>query len=104
MNTWNNLNLTDAKYRPVDEHLSETKDGYSCQVNVAGIKKENVKASLEKNVLKVSAEQDGHKYKTYIMVPDKVDPHSVSARCEDGMLYLDLKKKPEHKSIELKIN
>lgn len=102
--SWGDLMTTDGVYRQVHDYFSETEDGYSCRVNVAGIKKENIKAFLEKNVLKIEAEQDGHKYKTSITVPAKVDPELVSARCEDGMLYLELKKKPEHKAIELKIS
>ena len=98
MNTLDDLAFAEDKY------FSETESGYSCKVNVAGIKKDNIKACLEKNMLRISAEQDGHKYNTSIAVPSKVDPESISARCEDGMLYLDLKKKASHKAIELKIS
>lgn len=104
VNTWNDMMLTDAKYRGTDNLFEELEDEYICKVNMAGIKKENIKVILEGNLLKVSAEQDGHKYRTSVYVPKKVDLEGVSIKYEDGILYLNFKKKPEHKAIELKIS
>ena len=63
----------------------------------------SLKILIEQGLLKVSAEQDGHKYSSVISAPKKADPKKSSARYEDGMLYLELKKLDSHKSVELTI-
>ena len=103
MSPLNDLILTNGRLSEPESYWSESEDGYSCKVNMAGIKKENIKILIEQGLLKVSAEQDGHKYSSVISAPKKADPKKSSARYEDGMLYLELKKLDSHKSVELTI-
>ena len=104
MNPWNDLLTTNARLGGLDDYWSESKEAYSCKVNMAGIKKDNVKILVEGNLLRVSAEQDGHKYTSVITVPKKASTKDSSVKYEDGMLYLELKKLDAHKSIELEIS
>ena len=104
MDTWNDLAVTNDRYNRPDNYWSETEDGYSCKINMAGIKKDNIKVLIEGGLLKVSAEQDGHKYSSKTYIPKKAEHKAAVVRYEDGMLYLELKKQEEHKSIELEIS
>tara|TARA_Y100000592_G_scaffold93984_1_gene158062 strand:- start:7601 stop:7954 length:354 start_codon:yes stop_codon:yes gene_type:complete len=104
MNTWNDLTVTNGRYAKSENYWTDTSDGYSCKVNMAGIDKENIKVSVEGGLLRVSAEQDGHKYSSTAYIPKKADPEKTSVEYKNGMLYLEFKKQEKHKSIELKIS
>lgn len=82
----------------------ETKDGYQFEVNLAGVKREDIKVCLEDNLLKVKAEKDGKKYAKNFQIPEKADASSPVARYEDGVLYLKISKKQESKPVDIKIN
>ena len=101
MDSWNTVN---GRYQYPDSYWSELDDAYSCTVNMAGIKKDNIKILVEGRLLKVSAEQDGHKYNSSVYIPKKANAKASSVRHEDGMLYLEFKKSDGHKSIELEIS
>ena len=104
MDSWNDLAVTNGRYTTPDNYWSETDEGYCCKINMAGIKKENIKVLVEGGMLRVSAEQDGHKYNCKIYLPKKAERKTASVKHQDGMLYLEFKKLEEHKSIELKIS
>ena len=103
MDPWNSFLLTDGRDKAIDNCWSSTEDGYSCRINMAGIKKENIKVLVDGRLLRVSAEQGDHKYKTQAYLPKKAEAEAASVKYEDGMLTLDFKKKESHKSIELEV-
>ncbi len=104
MDSWNELLTTNGRLNHPENYWSEKDDSYNCRVNMAGIKKDNIKISVQNNLLSISAEQEGHKYNTRAYIPKKADPTKSSVRYEDGMLYLEFKKLEAHKSIELEIS
>ena len=104
MDSWNDLLVTNCKHQNPDSYWSEKDSSYSCQVNMAGIEKENINVSIDGRLLKVTAEQDGHKYSSTAYIPKKSDPNDASVEYKNGMLYLTLKKQERHKSIELEIS
>lgn len=104
MDSWNDILTTNGRHQSPDSYWSELDDAYSCKVNMAGIKKDNIKVLVEGRLLRVSAEQDGHKYDSSAYIPKKANTEASSVRYEDGMLYLEFKKSDGHKSIELEIS
>ncbi len=103
-------------FKPVfyDEHfdamktdIRETKDGYRLDIELPGFKKEEIKLSLESGYLTVSAErsaeekQEGERYlrkecsvscqRSYYVGED-VEESGVKARCENGVLRIDIPK------------
>jgi|TARA_B100000085_G_scaffold283532_1_gene314424 HSP20 family molecular chaperone IbpA len=100
LNDFGGMNYTDGKLREFPSSV----DYFSHKINMAGIKKENIKVSLEDRLLKISAEQDGEKYRTSVYVPKKAEPSKTELRYEDGMLYIDFKKSDQHEPVELKIS
>lgn len=104
MDSWNDLLVTNGRHEKPDSYWSENDSSYSCQINMAGIEKENINVSIDGGLLKVTAEQDGHKYNSTAYIPKKSDPSNASVEYKNGMLYLILKKQERHKSIELEIS
>tara|TARA_Y100001973_G_scaffold59283_1_gene87267 strand:+ start:3425 stop:3778 length:354 start_codon:yes stop_codon:yes gene_type:complete len=103
MNSWNDLTVTNGRYTAPENYWSETSEGYSCKMNMAGIKKENIKVLVQDGILTVSAKQDNHTYRSKAYIPKKADATNSIVKYEDGMLYLEFKKLEGHKSIELEI-
>jgi HSP20 family protein len=89
-------------------NLWEEDGQWRVEVELPGIKQEQIELTLEKNELKIVAERvapEGRKYhhqeRTYgkverqISLPETADPESIEAELRDGVLNLSFKKKPE---------
>jgi len=114
------LNIKGADWAPRAD-ISETDDSFSVNVEVPGIKREDVKISLEDHVLNISGEnklekeekgKKFHRIERYygsfsrsFTLPENVDEEKIEAGFKDGLLTLTIPKteikKP--KSIEIKV-
>jgi len=107
-------------------NISETKTGYEIELAAPGLKKEDFKINLEKNILSISAEQktenveegkveEGKQYSKRefsfqafsrnFNIPDSVNSEDIQANYENGILSIKLDKKEEEiklKTIEVK--
>ena len=101
--SWNELLAPIGSYQNPSSFWSESNDVYHCKVNMAGIKKDNIKVLVQDRLLTVSAEQDGHTHRSKAYIPKKADASKSTVKYKDGMLYLEFKKLEGHKSIELEI-
>ena len=111
-----------TKMPPVDVY--ETDKGYMVEAEVAGYDPKDIKLSVDKHTLTISAEEEkkeeekeGKKYmirETYhnsfsrsFTLPDDVDESGISAETKHGVLKVTLPKKPAEPDkgrIEIKIN
>ena len=102
--------------------ISESQDGYRLEVEVPGVDKKDVRLSLDKGYLTISAkinkhEQNGHgkylrservsgSFSRSFYIGNNVKKEDVSAACENGVLNVTIKKpqelKQEEKFIEIK--
>jgi HSP20 family protein len=94
-------------------NIAETEGDFQIELAVPGLKKEDFKISVDKNILNVSAEkknenaQEGKKYskREYIYtsfvrsftLPDTIDHSKIDAAYTDGILSLVIAKKEEAK-------
>jgi len=94
-------------------NIAETDNAFHIELAVPGLKKEDFKINLEKNVLSISVEKkkenvdEGKKYtkKEYsynsfvrsFTLPETVDHGKIEAEYTDGILKLDVAKKEEAK-------
>ena len=92
-------------------NISETKNDYELEFNVPGRKKEDLKISVDKNILTVSFEKkeeiadENRKqikreftlqpFKRSFTLDDKVIPDNIAAKYENGLLILTIPKKEE---------
>src|SRR5882757_85353 len=94
-------------------NIAETENEFHIELAVPGLKKEDFKINLDKNVLSVSAEkkaenvEEGKKYSkreyTYnsfvrsFTLPESADHGKIAAEYTDGILKLNVTKKEEAK-------
>ena len=103
-----------------DINISETDNKLSIDVEIPGMKKEDINIGIENGALTISGErknrneEEGRKfhrvethYGTFersFQLPDNVDEESIEATYTDGILQIDINKKEEKvkKQIEIK--
>jgi len=102
-------------------NILENDNGFELQMAIPGVRKEDVKISLEKNVLSISSEKEMVKedenvkytrrefvYGTFcrsFTIPETVEVEKIKADFSDGILKIQLPKKEETKiSREIKIS
>lgn len=94
-------------------NISESKDNYHLELAAPGLKKEDFKLSLERNVLNISVErssEDGVQERNYnkrefsyssfvrsFTLPDAADENGIEAKYVDGVLRVDIAKREEAK-------
>ena len=99
-------------------NIEETETGYVLSMNVAGVKKENIKLSFDTDYLTVGIKyEEETENKKYIIKErqsgefertfefEDVDPESINASLNDGILTINLSKieqKETKKMIEVK--
>ena len=102
-------------------NILENNQGFELQLAIPGIQKEDVKISLEKNILNVSSEKEAAQidentrftrrefvfgtFSRSFTLPDTIDTDKIGADFKDGILKITLPKKAETKiSKEIKIS
>jgi HSP20 family protein len=104
-------------------NIKDNKKNYELELAVPGFKKENLKVNVKDGVLTVFSEQkeenskedEGYtrrefSYRSFsraFSLPDNVDPESVKAKFNDGVLRLTIDKtgdQPESKGREIRIS
>ena len=99
--------------------VKETKDGYLFKADLPGVKEKDLDISLTANRLTVSGKreeeekQEDERYFCYersygsfsrsFTLPEGVDPDSVHAELKEGVLTLNISKKPEVKPRRIEI-
>jgi len=100
-------------------NISETEDHYHVELAAPGLKKEEFKISLDRNVLNISVEQqreDNDVQKNYskrefsyssfvrsFTLPDSANPENIEAVYTDGILKIDIAKREEAKMVRRQI-
>ena len=101
-------------------NIAESEGHYHIELAAPGLKKEDFKLDLDRNVLTISAEkttEQENKEKQYnkreysytsfvrsFTLPDSVDDGKIDASYTDGVLKIDVAKKEEAKSVHRQIS
>jgi HSP20 family protein len=107
-----------AYYAPAS--LWEEEHCWKVEVDLPGVKQEDVDLTVEKNSLRITADRKGpsderkfwHQERAYgridrlITLPETVDAEGITAELKDGVLALTLNKRPESqpRKIQVKAN
>ena len=103
-------------------NISESKDQYHVELAAPGLKKEDFKLSLERDVLSISVEQTAQdiaqernfnkrefSYSSFVRsftLPESADENGIEAKYENGVLCINIPKREEAKvksrQIEIK--
>ena len=98
-------------------NIKETPDAYHLELSAPGRTKEDIKINIDKNLLTISYEkkdeQNDEKYitrefslqpfKRSFTLDDKIQSENIKAKYENGLLSLELPKKPEAKVVAKEI-
>ena len=100
-------------------NISETSNYYHVELAAPGLKKDDFKLSLDRNVLNISVEQHQennseqknyskreYSYSSFVRtfaLPDTADDNRIEASYTDGVLKVDIAKKEEAKMISRQI-
>lgn len=104
--------LDDWKKSPImNTDIIEKKDGYELQIDLPGVKKEDIQIEMDKGILSISvsisnsSDEEDKKYirkerftgeiKRSFNIGENVDEEDIYASFENGILYLNLPKKEE---------
>jgi len=114
------FNMNENFYPRID--ISEDKNNINVTAEIPGVKKENIKITLQDNILTIEGEKKKEteqkeknfyrsermfgSFKRSFTLPEEVDSEKVDAKFEDGMLQIQMKKTApkvkNEKLIELK--
>ncbi|MBB5645087.1 Hsp20/alpha crystallin family protein [Pedobacter cryoconitis] len=100
-------------------NISETKDNYHVEIAAPGLKKEDFKLNLERNVLNISVEKRKeekqeernfskreYSYSSFVRsftLPESANENGIQATYNDGILTIDIPKREEAKTISRQI-
>ncbi len=115
---WGDDSLTDLSRVPVN--IQETDSAYELHVVAPGLKKEDFKVNIDRNILTISFEhQDSEaevtskwlrreykvrSFKRSFTLNEKIQPSGISARYNDGILHVCLPKKEQQEATAQDIN
>ena len=94
--------------------IIEKENGYELQIDLTGVKKEDIKIEMNKNLINISvsisksSDEENKKYirkerftgeiKRSFNIGEDIDEDNINASFENGILYLNLPKKEENDS------
>jgi HSP20 family protein len=100
-------------------NISETGDHYHVELAAPGLKKEDFKLSLDRNVLSVSVERHNeqenvqknyskreYSYSSFVRsftLPESANAENIEAAYTDGVLKIDIAKREEAKTVRRQI-
>ena len=103
--------ISSRDWSPISAHETET--GYRYDLELPGLKKDELKVTLTDGVLAVKGQKrlfrDGAEtaveVERSLLVPEDVDPEKVQARYVEGILTLEISKREEAKpkTIQVKV-
>lgn len=113
-NFFNDTFLSDRMISRVPAvNISESEGNYHIELAAPGLKKDDFKINLDKNVLSISAEQEAeeteekknysrreYSYNSFVRsfnLPDSVDQSNIEAEYQNGVLKINVAKREEAK-------
>ena len=109
-----------ARHLPLANFAKHRSDTYDIEIDLAGVKKEDIDIKIEDDYLTVNAmrkakqevnESDYYLYESSIgmisrsfVLPKDVDREKINAKYEDGRLYISLEKEEARKAKSISIN
>jgi HSP20 family molecular chaperone IbpA len=75
--------------------ITRTENGYVAEIPVAGFAPDQIEVTYKDGVVTVSGKNDRRSFTRSLMLSDDIDPETISARVEHGMLMLTLNRHPE---------
>jgi HSP20 family protein len=78
-----------------DYDVTRTESGYDIEVPVPGFNGSQIDVFFQDGTLAINGKNDRRSFTKSFTVPDDVDPDNIEAHVQDGMLCLQLHRRPE---------
>jgi HSP20 family protein len=75
--------------------INKTETGYTVELPVAGYKPEQIDITLDQNVLTIAGNGEKRQFSRSLLLPDEINPETIQANVENGMLTLQLSFNPK---------
>ena len=75
--------------------ITRTQTGFTVEIPVPGFKPEEIDVTLEDNVLTVAGKSAKRQFSRSLLLPEEINPDSISAKVEHGLLNLTLDVHPK---------
>ena len=101
---------TFTKNYSILSNKKETDKDYQLEISVPGFTKEEIKIEIDNDILTISSEVKDEtifckkSFEKQYSIPNDVNQDEISAKVENGILYLVLPKKEETTKKSIKIN
>ncbi len=81
----------------VDQQIDviRTETGFQVEIPVAGYKTDQIELVVKENILTVTGKNERRAFTRSLKLPDDVDPQTIEASAEDGLLTLVLTRHPD---------
>jgi len=76
---------------------------YEIELEMPRFKKENINVSVENDILHINAEQDSLKFYNSISINKEIDPESINAKLDHGVLYITANKSESAKPKKITV-
>jgi HSP20 family protein len=109
-----------ASHLPFANLAKKGSDGFSIEIDLPGVKKENIELQVEDNILTVKAvrkmKNEVKKEDYYLcesnfglisrsfVLPEGIDKEKINAKYEDGRLYISLEKEESRKAKSIAVS
>jgi HSP20 family protein len=80
-----------------------TEQGFTVEIPVAGFKPGEIDVTVKEDIVTVSGKSERRAFTRSLQLPDDVDPNSINAKVENGLLTLELGRHPEAQPRKIEI-
>ncbi|HTW83851.1 MAG TPA: Hsp20/alpha crystallin family protein [Candidatus Sulfotelmatobacter sp.] len=85
--------------------VQKTENGWTVEIPVPGFKPDQIEVTVEDRVLTVTGKSERRSFQRSILLPEEVDPETIDAKVEHGLLALGLHLHPkaQPRKIDVKV-
>ena len=83
--------------------VTRTENGYQVEVPVPGYKPDQIEITVKEGIISVSGKSERRSFSRSFTIPEDVDQDRIEAQVQDGMLLLNLERRPEAQPKRIQI-
>jgi HSP20 family molecular chaperone IbpA len=87
-----------------DYEVSRTEAGYEVEVPVPGYSASQIDVTFKDGIISVGGKTERRSFTRSFTVPDDVNPDSIAAKVQDGLLTISLLRHPEAQPRKISVN
>jgi HSP20 family protein len=89
---------------PAPVKLAQTDDGATLTVDMPGVDPQDLELTFENGTLTITGKRGEQVYRYSVALGDTIDPNSIEAQLDKGVLSVNARKRPEAKPRKILVN